>query len=343
MQGSLLRFRYRWLGLLLVTTVAFLQQTSHPPGASAQEGPPSGALAQEGTVIRTEVNVVNVLCAVRDSKGKLISNLGKSDFEIREDGKPQQILYFTRETKLPLTLGVLVDSSPSQGRLIADEQRGAGIFLQQVLGRQDQAFLMSFDVNVELLQDLTGSVDFLRRALEDVHENGGGSMQGPLPTAGGGTHLYDAVYLAATEVLQKEVGRKAIILITDGQDQGSKLTRPDAIKAAQKVDTIIYGILYVDRAFYGGYGGFGGFGYSGEGTLKAMAEETGGRIFRPRNDRELGETFEQISSELRSQYSLGYTPTNAARDGGYRRIDVKALPGGLRVQARKGYYAPTTG
>ena len=169
-------------------------------------------------------------------------------------------------------------------------------------------------------------------------------MPGPFPTrGGGGTHLFDAVYLASTDVLQKEVGRKAIILITDGQDQGSKLSRQEAIKSAQKVDTIIYGILYVDRAFYGGGFGIGSFGYSGEGTLKNMAEETGGRIFRPRNDRELQDAFDQISQELRSQYSLGYTPTNEARDGGYRRIEVKARTGGLRVQARKGYYAPTTG
>ena len=334
------RFRFRWLSLLLLSTVTFSQQTSQSPGGL---GLPSVALAQEGPPIKVEVSVVNVLCAVRDNKGKLIPNLEKSDFEIREDGKPQQILYFARETRLPLTLGLLIDSSVSQGRLIADEQRGAGLFFGQVLGKQDQAFLMSFDVNVELLQDLTGSADFLRRALGDVHENGGGGgMPGPFPTrGGGGTHLFDAVYLASTEVLQKEVGRKAIILITDGQDEGSKLTRQEAIKSAQKVDAIIYGILYVDRAFYGGgFGGFGGMGYSGEGTLKAMAEETGGRLFKPRNDRELQDSFDQISQELRSQYSLGYTPTNGARDGGYRRIDVKASTGGLHVQARKGYYAP---
>ena len=160
-------------------------------------------------------------------------------------------------------------------------------------------------------------------------------MSGPFPTSGGGTHLFDAVYLAAAEVLKKEVGRKAIILITDGQDQGSKLTRQDAIKAAQKVDTIIYGILFVDRAFYG----YGGFGYSGESTLKNMAEETGGRVFQARNDKELNGAFAQISEELRNQYSLGYSPSNATRDGSYRRIDLKVHQGGYRVQARKGYYA----
>ena len=321
-------FRISLLSLLLIGTVAFPRQTSQ----QGDNGPP----------IKVEVSVVNVLCAVRDGKGKLISNLDKTDFDLREDGRPQQIIYFSRETKLPLTLGLLVDSSVSQGRLISDETRAASIFFEQVLGKEDQAFLMSFDVNVDLLQDLTGSVDFLRRGLEDVHMNGGGGgMSGPFPsTAGGGTHLHDAVYLAATDVLQKEVGRKAIILITDGQDQGSKLTRKDAIKEAQKVDTIIYGILFVDRAFYGG---FGSFGYSGESALKDMADETGGRVFRARNDKELGQAFEEISNELRNQYNLGYSPTNDAHDGSYRRIDVKTHQGGLHVQARKGYYAPTHG
>jgi VWFA-related protein len=300
----------------------FSQRTTQPP-------------EDAGAPIKVDVSIVNVLCSVRDGKGRFISNLEKSDFDIREDGKPQQVLYFARETKLPLTLGLLVDSSVSQGNLIAQEQRAAGDFLQQVIGKQDDAFLMSFDVNIDLLQDLTGSVDFLRRALEDIRVNGGGGMSGPFPTSGGGTHLFDAVYLASTEVLKKEVGRKAIILITDGQDQGSKLTRQDAIKAAQKVDTIIYGILFVDRAFYG----FGGFGYSGESTLKEMAEDTGGRVFQARNDKELNAAFTQISDELRNQYSLGYSPSNAARDGSYRKIDVKVHQGGFHVQARKGYYA----
>ena len=285
------------LGLLL-GSLAFGQQSASNPD-------------DLGLPIKVDVSVVNVLCTVRDSKGKLIANLDKGDFEIREDGKPQQILYFTRETKLPLTLGLMVDSSVSQQRLVPDEQRAATTFLGQVVGQQDAAFLMSFDVNVDLLQDLTNSVDFLRLALGDIRINGGGGVSGPFPTVGGGgTHLYDAVYLASTEVLQKEVGRKAIILITDGQDQGSKLTRQDAIKAAQKVDTIIYGILFVDRSFYGF-----GTGYSGESALKEMTEETGGRVFNARNDKELGTAFDQISSELRNQYNLGYSPTDETRDG----------------------------
>jgi VWFA-related protein len=327
------KFRVSCLVALLVGTLAFSEQASAPQSPRAPE--------DSGEPIKVEVSVVNVLCSVRDGKGRLIANLDKPDFELREDGKPQTILYFSRETKLPLTLGLLVDSSVSQGRLIPEEKRAAGEFLQQILGQKDDAFLVSFDVNVDLLQDLTGSVDFLRRALEDIRVNGGGAgASGPFPTtATGGTHLHDAVYLASTEILQKEVGRKAIILITDGQDQGSKLSRREAIRSAQKVDTIVYGILFVDRAFYG----YGGYGYSGESALKDMASETGGRVFDARNDKELNEAFRQISDELRSQYSLGYTPTNGARDGGYRKLDVKVNRSGLRVQARKGYYATPKG
>ncbi len=325
------KFGVSCLLVFCIGTFAFSRQTTSPRT--------SGSIDDAGEPIKVDVSVVNILCAVRDGKGRLISNLNKQDFDLREDGKPQTILYFSRETKLPLTLGLLVDSSVSQGRLIPEEQRAAGDFLQQIVGPQDAAFLMSFDVNVDLLQDLTGSVDFLRTALGEIHVNGGGGMNGPFPTGmTGGTHMHDAVYLAADEVLKKEVGRKAIILITDGQDQGSKLSRQDAIRSAQKVDTIVYGILFVDRDFYGG-----GFGYNGEGALKEMANETGGRVFNARNDKELHAAFQQISDELRSQYSLGYSSTNPARDGGFRKLDLKVNQGGLRVQARKGYYATPKG
>lgn len=316
------------LSCVLLRVPALSQQTAPPPEA----GTPT---------IKVEVSVVNVLCSVRDGKGRLVSNLGKSDFEIREDGKPQKILYFSRETKLPLTLGLLVDSSVSQRRLIFEEQQAAAAFFQQVLGKKDAAFLMSFDVNVDLLQDITGSVNFLRQALGRIRVNSGGSTgRGPFPTIrGGGTHLYDAVYLASLEVLQTEIGRKAVILISDGQDQGSRVSRKEAIEAAQKTDTILYAILFVDRSFYG----YGGAGYSGESALKKMAKETGGRVFNIDDKRKLAGAFDQISQELRNQYSLGYSPTNAARDGRYRKVEVKVRRRGYDVQARKGYYASEGG
>jgi VWFA-related protein len=297
--------------------------------------------AEDATpTIKVDVAVVNVLCSVRDGNGRLMANLNKTDFEIREDNKPQAILYFNQETNLPLTLGLLVDSSISQQALIESEQRAASLFFEHVLGPRDAAFLISFDVTVDLLRDVTGSVDLLQDSLEDIRVRAPaptGGNTGPFPPLSiGGTHLYDAVYLAANDVLQREAGRKAVILITDGQDQGSRLSRDEAIEAAQRNDVIIYGILFVDRQFYGYGGGF----YSGEDTLKKMAEETGGRMFRAANNRELSASFDQISEELRSQYSIGYSPTNTARDGSYRRLDVRVRGRGLRVQARRGYYAP---
>jgi VWFA-related protein len=292
------------------------------------------------TTIRVDVSVVNVLATVRDRKGGLVSTLDKADFEIREDGKPQEILYFSRESKLPLTLGLLVDSSVSQERVIPEERRAAEAFLRQVLTPQDAAFLVSFDVTVDLLQDITSSVDFLRAGLERIRVNtggGAGSMGGPFPQIQtGGTHLYDAVFLASDEVIRNEAGRKALILITDGQDHGSRVSRDEAVEAAQRADVILYSILFWDRGFYG----WGGSGYRGDSELRKMAEETGGRVFEARNDRELQKAFDQISEELRSQYSLGYSPANAARDGGYRRLEVRARQGSFRVLTRKGYYAP---
>ena len=289
--------------------------------------------------IRVDVSVVNILATVRDRDGGLVASLDKSDFDVREDGKRQEILYFSRETKLPLTLGLLVDSSISQQRLIPDERRAAAAFFEQVLTPQDAAFLVSFDVNVDLLQDVTGSVKFLSQALDRIRVNGGGagSASGPFPQVqSGGTHLFDAVYLAADDVLRTETGRKALILITDGQDHGSMVSRELAIETAQRADVILYAILFYDRQFYG----WGGSAYRGDRVLKDMAEETGGRIFEARNDRDLHSAFEQISNELRSQYSLGYSPANDARDGSYRRVEVRANGRGYKVQARKGYYAP---
>ena len=335
-----------WLLIAVLLDMPAPAQRSQPPETTAP-------------TIKVDVSVVNVLCTVRDGKGALVSTLDKADFEIREDGKPQKILYFSQETKLPLTLGLLVDSSVSQQRIIAEEQRAGAAFLAQVLDQQDAAFLITFDVNIELLQDITGSVEFLREALSHIEVEGGGGAPpvvsppgpypgpfpiptpGPVPTArgGGGTRLYDAVYLAANEMLQKEAGRKAVILISDGQDHGSKVSRDEAIEAAQRSDVIVYSILFVDRGFYG----MAGAGYFGESILREMAEQTGGRLFRADNDKQLNAAFEQISNELRSQYSLGYSPTNPARDGSYRKIEVKVLQRGHRVQARKGYYAADGG
>ena len=300
--------------------------------------------AQQSDVplITVEVNVVNVLCSVRDGKSALVSTLGKDDFNITEEGKQQEIRYFARETDLPLTLGLLVDVSGSQKNLIETEKRTAEQFFAKVIRPKDLAFLISFGSDAELLQDSTSSQALLRRGLDGLRlrTDVGSTMPGPVPTINQprGTVLFDAVYLAAREKLRGEVGRKAIVLITDGVDVGSRLKLADAIEAAQKADTIIYSIYYVDPSAYGV-----GFGRPSNGDLRKMSEDTGGRLFEVSRRNSLESIFQQIQEEMRSQYALGYVSSNSARDGGFRRIEVKTQQKGLKVQARRGYYAIKAG
>jgi VWFA-related protein len=290
--------------------------------------------------LKVQVNVVQLFFNVKDKKGALIPSQKKEDFEIFEDGKPQTIKYFTAESNLPLTLGILIDSSGSQMRVLEMEKEVGGAFLSQILREKDEAFVIDFDVNIDLLQDFTNDVHRLKAALNKARVNtggGGGSLPGlgggPIPTGTPrGTLLYDAVYLAAHDQLAHEVGRKAMILLTDGEDQGSQLRIRDAIEAAQKSDSICYVILIADRGFYG-------FGYSGDSEMKKLAGETGGRVIEVGNKMEkLKEAFDQIANELRSQYNLGYTPTNSAQDGTFRKIEVRSKQG-YKVQTRSGYYA----
>jgi len=299
---------------------------------------------QELPTIKVDVNIVNIMCSVRDNRGALVPNLGKDDFTISEEGKPQEIRYFERETNLPLTLGLLVDVSGSQKTLIDTERRAADAFFSSVLRQKDMAFLMSFGSEAELIQDFTGSIVLLRNGLDELKLSAPppSVTPGPVPTIykPRGTVLFDAVYLAATEKLRSEVGRKAVVVITDGVDDGSRVKLASAIEAAQKADMIIYSIYYVDARAYGG-SGLGYFPSSGD--LRRMSEETGGRMFEVNRRNTLEDIFRQIQEEMRSQYALGYVSTNPAVDGGYRRIDVRTKQKGLKVQARKGYYAVKDG
>jgi VWFA-related protein len=292
-----------------------------------------------GEPIKVDVNVVNLYCSVRNKQNGLVNTLSKSDFDLTEDGKQQEIKYFSRETDIPLTIGLLVDVSGSQRNLIETERQAAGSFFASVLKKKDVAFLISFGADSELLQDLTGTPRLLQDGLRRLKLNAGfsGINSGPVPTMNHarGTVLYDAVYLAANDMLAKEVGRKAIILITDGEDQGSKETENAAIEAAQKSDAIIYGILYVDRQFYGGMG----MGYGGAGVLKHMADATGGHLFQVDRKNTLETIFDQIQQEMRTQYLVGYTPTNPKKDGSYRKVDLRVHDKDMKVQVRKGYYA----
>ncbi len=289
--------------------------------------------------IRVDVNLVSVLASVRGKSGGLLSNLQQSDFKILEDGKEQAIKNFTRETDLPLTIGLLIDTSGSQERLIDMEQRAASEFFTKVLRQKDEAFLIQFGAEAELLQDSTNSPRLLQKGLQQLRLSVpvGGLHPGPVPTSQNqaGTVLYDAVYLAANERLRNDVGRKAIVLITDGVDTGSKITHDKAIEAAQKADAIIYSIYYVDRAAYG----FGGFGGGGEGDLRRMSTETGGQVFHVDRGHSLDDIFRAIQEEMRSQYAITYQPPNPKRDGTYHKIDIRMSNKDYKVQARKGYYA----
>jgi len=294
--------------------------------------------AQVAPTLKVTTEVVNVYAVVSD-KRTLVPNLTQDDFEISEDNVPQQIRYFSRETDTPLTLGIMVDTSPSQGRVLPIEQEQAKAFLSQVLRPKDMVFVLHFDLEVELLQDFTRDRGRLARAIDETVINGGG--QGPLPGTfpgvnTGATHLYDAVYLASNELLKNEVGRKVLILLTDGEDQGSKIKLDTSLEAAQKSDVILYAVDIVDRAFYG----MANMGFSGDSVLKKLCGETGGRVIQVGRAKDTASAFQEITDELRTQYLLGYTPSNTKHDGTFRKIQVKVRDGHYRVQARRGYYAP---
>jgi VWFA-related protein len=284
---------------------------------------------------------VNLLFNVKDKKGQLLPNLSKEQFEVAEDGKPQAIKYFKAESNLPLTIGILLDTSLSQDRVLPIEKEVGAQFLQRMLRKEDEAFLISFDVNVDLLQDFTNSGRDIRAGMDAAKINGGGNVggapgigQGPIALNPRGTLLYDAVFLASHDKLRSEVGRKALILLTDGEDQGSQYRIKDAIEAAQKADTICYVLLIADRGFYGM------LGYSGDHDMKKLTEETGGRVIVVGDKPEkLRDAFDQISRELRSQYNIGYTPTNAKRDGTFRKVEIRTKEKNYKIQGRSGYYA----
>jgi VWFA-related protein len=332
-----------------------------PPPAASSTGPTSNTdvprtpssdsndQSQDQSVetLKVNVEVVQLFFNVKDKHGALIPNLTKDNFDLFEDSQAQTIKYFKAETDLPLTLGILIDSSGSQMRVLDMEKEVGASFLESTLRQKDEAFVISFDVDITLLQDFTNSVSRLRHALNEAKINTGGvgcgggpiGPQGPIPcssTGQRGTALYDAVYLASHDEFSHEVGRKAMILLTDGEDEGSRLKIKDAIEAAQKADAICYVLLIADRGFYG----MGGLGYSGDTEMRKLTEETGGRMINVGNKIDkLRDAFNQISEELRSQYNIGYVPTNSTRDGSFRKVEIKPKKGDYKIQARSGYYA----
>jgi len=336
------------LALVSLGAIASLAQEDAPPKpdppragektGNTQDQPIQVEKQDKIPTYRKNVTVVTVQFNVKDKHGELIPNLPKDHFELLEDGRPQNIKYFSTLSDQPLTLGLLIDSSKSMERTLPEEKVVAGGFLQKVLTPKDLAFVISFDVSVDLLQDLTTDMHLLRTGLDKARINtntigiGPGQIgnPGPVPTAQNmkGTLLFDAVYLAADEVLGRQSGRKAMVILTDGDDVGSKLRLKDAIEAAQKADVVSYVLLITDPMYPSNYG-----------DMAKLCEQTGGRIIEVRNPNKLDKAFAEIAAELRSQYSIGFSSDNPKNDGKFRHLEVKSRDG-YKVQARKGYYPP---
>jgi VWFA-related protein len=331
-------------GLSLAGWAQLAPSPDAPPVSTAPAPPEEESVA----TFKINVNLVDVFFTVKDKAGNLVPHLTRDDCTVSEDREPQKLKSFVAETNQPLTLGILLDTSGSQYQVLPLEQDAGSQFLARVLRQKDEAFLLSFDVNVDLLQDFTNSPRLLTRAMSKAEINtAGGNGAAGIPGAGGGTipvHgtpkgtlLYDAVYLASNEKLNQESGRKAMILLTDGEDQGSRYKIGEAISAAQKSNALVYVILIADRGFYGGFS----MGYSGYSAMKKMTEETGGRLIDVgNNSKKLEAAFQQIEDELRTQYVASYTPSNTKLDGGFRHLSVECRGDGLKVQVRKGYFAP---
>ena len=290
--------------------------------------------ATQGPAIRTQVNLVNLFVTVRDKSKRIVTDLKQQDFKIAEDGQDQQIAFFSKEVTLPITLALLLDTSGSEQNMLGAIQDAGGRFLDRVLRKGDEALIMSFDTDVDLLSDFTDDRGQLDRAIRKTRINtpsGGGMINpGPVPTSHiTGTALYDAIYLACNEKLNTEAGRKAIVIVTDAQDEGSKVRLEEAVEAAQRTDTVIHILLVADPRFGGN-----------SGVAHKISEETGGRMIVVNSEKHLAEAFDQISEELRSQYTLGYYPTNTTHDGKFRKIKIDMANHDLHVLARKGYYAP---
>jgi VWFA-related protein len=306
-------------------------QSDQQAQQSNSQNPPQG----QGP-LRVQTNVVNVFATVRNKQHGIVNDLNKEDFKITEDNVEQKVEFFSREVNMPITLGLLIDTSASMDRMIDAEQDAASRFLREVMRPKDEAMVITFDFDVDLLADFTQDTSVLSSAIRRARVNsvGGGGVvtPGTIPQGNsGGTDLYDAIYLACHDELATEAGRKGVIILTDAEDTGSKLRMQDAIEAAQRSDAVIHVLLISDRmATFG----------TGPGVARRMADDTGGRVIDVHNEKSLEKAFDEISEELRSQYVLGYYPTNVKRDGTFRKIQVTVARPDVKILARKGYYAP---
>lgn len=338
--------------------------------------------------LKMQVNEVVLPVTVRDKHGALVTNLQKSDFTLTDDGKPQVIKSFARETNLPYRVGLLVDTSRSMSGAMQAERKAAGQFIDQMLPAEpnqgrDQAFLIHFDREVELLQDFTASREKLHRELDEMgpthqtpYENQGPETNGDdrqRPRGRNGTQLYDAIYLAADELMKGKDGRKALVVFSDGADHGSKETLNGAVDAADRANLAVYTVYFKGEEEHnengfsrggrrggmgggwpgggGGYpGGYPGGGRRGGGTsdngmdgkkvMQQIATRTGGHAFEAKKKEDLEQIYKLIEEELRSQYLLSFTPDKLDNDGGFHKIVLTANKSDLTVATREGYYAP---
>jgi len=276
-----------------------------------QSSNPDGAMGS-----RKKVDTVLVFLTVEDTHGTLIPNLGKDSFQLREDGRPQTIQSVASPSDLPLNVGVLLDTGGLMQGALPAAQAAASDFLGQVISRNDLGFVISFGITVDLLQDLTSDVHLLHSGLDSAKVNVG------LHSSRSAAMLNDAVYLAADEILSKQVGRKALIIFTAGIDEGSKVKLKEAIQAAQKADAVCYLVVFARSGM----------------QAKDLADQTGGRMITVRSGDKLADAISQIKNELRNQYVLKYAPDSPGQDSGFHMIEVTSKEG-YKIRARKGYYA----
>ena len=317
-----------------------------PPVPSPTVTPREDPVGESDEVVRVETNLTNIFFTAADSNKRFISNLKKEDIRVLEDGQPQDIFTFQQNIDLPLSIAILIDTSQSEERTLPDEKAAARSFLEAAMRPyKDEAAVVSFTGEVTLEQGFTGNIERLRRAIDRVEfvppsgYIGGGVVVGGTPpisgtnqTLAGSTALWDAVWATSNELLSDsaENTRRAIILLTDGVDTISQVKMQDAIERAQKADALIYAIGIGD-SYQGGVD---------MGSLKKIAERTGGRAYFPRSERELRAAFDQIQRDLREQYLVAYSPSNKSRDGSYRRIQIEIIDPELRKQNLKLNYRP---
>ena len=303
-------------------------------------------------VIKVETNLTNIFFTAADKNKRFISDLKAEDIRVLEDGQPQDVFTFQQNIDLPLSLAILIDTSASEERTLPDEKIAARAFLENVLRpNKDEAAVVSFTGETTLEQGFTGSIERLRRAIDRVefippsgYIGGGVVVNGTPPISGtnqslaGSTAIWDAVWATAEELISTsaEHTRRAIILLTDGEDTSSRMKMQEAIERAQKADALVYTIGIGDRYSFN----------VNEGALRKIAEQTGGRAYFPRHERDLNDAFTQIQRDLREQYLVAYSPTNKARDGSYRKIEIQVINPALKQQNlnlnyRAGYFAKT--